>query len=149
MKTLLLLISLSLLVSCNKNQKSEDNLKSEPTLDGVWKLKSYYNYLDDQIIDTIMASEDYKQIKIYHKSKVMWSRYRETDTIDWFGYGDYAIKDGMLTEIIEFGSKSMNEAIKDKKEFTFKLILDEDTFSQVQKDDDGNLIYAENYERIE
>lgn len=149
MKTFLFLISLCLLLSCNNNPKNESALVEEPTLDGVWKLTSFYNYLDDKIIDTIMASEEYKQIKIYHKSKVMWSRYREADTIDWFGYGDYSIKDGYLTELIEFGSKSMNEAIKEQKEFSFKLILEDDTFSQIQNDEEGNPIYAENYLRIE
>jgi len=43
----------------------------------------------------------------------------------------------------------MNEDIKKERKFTFKLILDEDKFSQIQVDEDGNLIYAENYVRIE
>jgi hypothetical protein len=149
MKTSLTLISLCLLLSCNNKQQKESNIVDEPTLDGVWKLTSFYNYLDDKIIDTIKFSEGYKQIKMYHKSKVVWTRYNEADSIDWFGYGDYSIKDGYLIELIEFGSKSMNEAIKEQKEFTFKLLLEDDTYSQIQNDEEGNPIYSENYVRIE
>jgi hypothetical protein len=121
----------------------------ELTMNGVWKLASYYNYKDNQIVDTIKASEDYKQIKIYTKSKVMWSRYKEADSVDWFGYGDYFIKEDSLTEILDFGSKSMNKAIKEQKRFVFELKLNQNKFSQVQIDEEGNPIYAENYERIE
>jgi len=149
MKTPLILLSLCLLLSCNNKQQKESTIIDEPTLNGVWKLTSFYNYLDDKIVDTIKFSEEYKQIKMYYKSKVVWTRYNETDSIDWFGYGDYSIKDGYLIELIEFGSKSMNEAIKEQKEFSFKLILEDDTYSQIQNDDEGNPIYSENYVRIE
>tara|TARA_R110000868_G_scaffold144150_1_gene362920 strand:+ start:43885 stop:44124 length:240 start_codon:yes stop_codon:yes gene_type:complete len=79
----------------------------------------------------------------------MWSRFKDSDSIDWFGYGDYSIGDGSLTEIIYFGSKSMNSPIGEQKKFVFDLVLEKDDFYQVQKDEGGNPLYAENYIRIE
>lgn len=152
MKSILFILCLMCLTSCKNNSDSDVNMKTnseELTMNGVWKLASYYNYKDNQIVDTIKASEDYKQIKIYTKSKVMWSRYKEADSVDWFGYGDYFIKEDSLTEILDFGSKSMNKAIKEQKRFVFELKLNQNKFSQVQIDEEGNPIYAENYERIE
>lgn len=43
----------------------------------------------------------------------------------------------------------MNKAIKGQKRFVFELKLNEETFSKVQIDEEGNPIYAGNYERIE
>lgn len=150
MKSILFILCLMCFTSCKNNSDPDMKTNSdELTMDGVWKLVSYYNYKDNQIVDTIKASEEYKQIKIYTKSKVMWSRYKETDSVDWFGYGDYFIKKDSLTEILDFGSKSMNKAIKEEKRFVFELKLNDNKFSQVQIDEEGNPIYAENYERIE
>ena len=152
MKSILFILCLMCLTSCKNNSDSDVNMKTnseELTMNGVWKLASYYNYKDNQIVDTIKAFDEYKQIKIYTKSKVMWSRYKEADSVDWFGYGDYFIKEDSLTEILDFGSKSMNKAIKEQKRFVFELKLNQNKFSQVQIDEEGNPIYAENYERIE
>ncbi|WP_166961623.1 hypothetical protein [Yeosuana marina] len=155
MRTLFFCLCLTFLVSC-KN-KADSNIESNDmksssgklTMNGAWKLISYYNYKDNQVIDTIKASDDYKQIKMYTNSKVMWSRFKDSDSVDWFGYGDYKIDNDSLIEIIDFGSKSMNQAIKEQKKFVFDLKLDKNNFSQVQIDDSGNPIYAENYIRIE
>lgn len=155
MKTILFILSLTFLVSCKDNPEtrmteSETDISTkELTMKGAWKLISYYNYQDNKISDTINASDTNKQIKMYTDTKVMWSRFRDSDSLDWFGYGNYSIGDNKLTEILDYGSKSMNEAIKEQKEFSFKLILDKDKFSQIQTDEDGNAIYAENYVRIE
>lgn len=156
MKTVLFFLSLTFIVSCKNNSEKTkmvendiDALTKELTMKGAWKLTSYYNYQDNKVSDTINASDTNKQIKMYTDSKVMWSRFRDSDTLDWFGYGNYSIGDGSLTEILDYGSKSMNEAIKEQRVFTFKLILNEDTFSQIQIDEEGNAIYAENYMRIE
>jgi hypothetical protein len=155
MKTVLLLLSLTFLVSCKKNSETnmnETNMAAstqELTMKGAWKLISYYNYTDNKISDTIKASETNKQIKMYTDTKVMWSRFRDSDSLDWFAYGEYFIGDNALTEVLDYGSKSMNDAINEQKKFTFKLELDEDKFSQIQMDEEGNPIYAENYMRIE
>ncbi|MCF8274423.1 MAG: hypothetical protein K9I95_11385 [Flavobacteriaceae bacterium] len=155
MKTILLFLILTFFVSCKNNSETkmyENDMNAptkELTMKGTWKQISFYNYTDNMISDTILASESSKQIKMYSDTKVMWSRFRDSDSLDWFGYGDYIIGDSTLTEVIDYGSKAMNEAIKKERKFTFKLILDEDKFSQIQVDEDGNLIYAENYVRIE
>lgn len=155
MKTIFLFISLIFIVSCknNSDQKMSDNSMNEsayqPSIKGTWKQISFYNYADNKVVDTIAASESNKQIKMYSDTKVMWSRFRDADSIDWFGYGDYSIGDGVLTEVIDYGSKAMNEAIKEKNEFSFKLILEKDNFTQIEIDDEGNFIYAENYVRVE
>ncbi|NCO63202.1 MAG: hypothetical protein GW839_05550 [Flavobacteriales bacterium] len=155
MKTVLLLLSLTFIVSCKNNSETKiddsqlEASAKEFTMKGAWKLISYYNYQDNEVSDTISASDTNKQIKMYTDTKVMWSRFRDSDTLDWFAYGNYSIGNGILTEVLDYGSKSMNEAIKEQKEFNFKLILDANTFSQVQTDEEGNAIYAENYLRIE
>lgn len=155
MKAILLFLSLIFIVSCKNNSetKMDENEMNTPTkeltMKGTWKQISFYNYADNKVRDTIIASESSIQIKMYSDTKVMWSRFRDSDTLDWFGYGDYTIGDGILTEVIDYGSKAMNEAIKIERKFTFKLILEEDKFSQIQVDEEGNLIYAENYVRIE
>ena len=79
----------------------------------------------------------------------MWSRTRISDSIDWFAYGDYNVKNGVLTEILDYGSKSMNEVIKDKTEFKFNINITENEFSQIEIDSLGHPIFAENYIRIE
>ncbi len=155
MKTILLLLSLTFVFSFkNNNDSNSDKMTNETsteelTMNGTWKQISFYNYVNNKVVDTIMSSDQNKQVKMYTKSKVMWSRFRDTDTIDWFGYGDYNIHDGTLTEIIDYGSKAMNEAIKTQKKYVFKLQLEKDKFSQIQLDDDGNALYSENYVRIE
>ena len=129
MKTILLFLSLTFIVSCKNNSetKMDENEMNAPTkeltIKGAWKQISFYNYADNMVRDTIIASESNKQIKMYSDTKVMWSRFRDSDTLDWFGYGDYTIGDGTLTEVIDYGSKAMNEAIKIERKFTFKLIF--------------------------
>jgi hypothetical protein len=86
---------------------------------------------------------------MYSTSRVMWSRYRDSDSLDWFGYGNYTIEDGRLSEVLEYGSKSMNQVIAEQNEFVFDLILEKDKFSQVELDEKGRPFYAENYVRIE
>ena len=79
----------------------------------------------------------------------MWSRFNAADSVDWFGYGDYKVVDDQLIETLEYGSKSMNAAIQDAATFTFDLVIDENSFSQLSMDEDGHVIFAENYHRIE
>tara|TARA_R110002111_G_scaffold261894_1_gene336114 strand:+ start:7861 stop:8265 length:405 start_codon:yes stop_codon:yes gene_type:complete len=133
----------------NSDDKTTEVSTEELTMEGAWKQISFYSYADNKIVDTIKASDANKQMKMYTKTKVMWSRFRETDSIDWFGYGDYNILDDSLTEIIDYGSKAMNEAIKTRKKFVFKLELEKDKFTQIQLDEDGNYLYSENYIRVE
>lgn len=140
-----------LLLSCknDKMQEKADIVDKKPTLEGAWQMVGYYNYHDNKIADSFMSSESYKQIKIYTPTKVMWSRLNRQDSTDWFGYGDYKITDSTLQEIIVYGSNSMNKAIEKNNEFNFELILKEDKFSQIELDEFGDRILAENYIRLE
>lgn len=140
--------------SCKNNTTKEDNSASNEnpkkhSLEGVWQMVGYYNYQDNKIADSFMSSDSYKQIKIYTPTKVMWSRLNKQDSTDWFGYGDYKITDSTLTEIIVYGSHSMNKAIEKNNQFNFELILNENTFHQIELDENGDRILSENYIRLE
>ncbi|SFZ92124.1 hypothetical protein SAMN05428642_102543 [Flaviramulus basaltis] len=142
------------LISC-KNDKMSDNKTvmenndNQPSLVGVWQMVGYYNYNDNKIVDSFMSSETYKQIKIYTPTKVMWSRLNKQDSTDWFGFGNYKITDNTLTENLVYGSNTMNKTIEKNNEFNFELVLNEDTYNQIELDENGDRILSENYIRIE
>ncbi|MFI0430217.1 hypothetical protein [Mariniflexile sp. HMF6888] len=148
MKTFILIFCTSLLLSCN-NKKSIAPPIKEYSLEGAWELVSFLNYKEDGSVDTIKSSNVYKQMKMYSKTKIMWSRLRAWDSLDWFGVGDYTFKDGILTEVLDYGSHAMNSRIKEKKKFVFDITIDENSFTQVEMDSSGKPIYAENYKRLE
>lgn len=144
-----------LLVSCNEYAKEANaktlimENKTTNTLEGTWELTGYYNYKDNQIIDSFNTNEGYRQIKMYTPTKVMWSKEVPADSTEWYGYGTYSISDSRLTEVLEYGSASMKKIIENKKEFVFELILKERTYIQIEIDEEGNRIYSENYRKIE
>ncbi|MBT8253496.1 MAG: hypothetical protein HKN00_11695 [Flavobacteriaceae bacterium] len=143
-------------MSCKQENSKESTVNeeikpAESNIQGVWELVSFYNYDDNGIVtDTLKASETNKQIKIYTETRIMWSRFNINDTIDWFGYGSYVTTDSSLTETLEYGSKSMNRVIEEEQNvFDFKLIINEDLYSQITVDDQGRPFFAENYKRLE
>jgi hypothetical protein len=142
-----------LLISCKNDKPLETTDVSENiekhSLEGVWKMVGYYNYQDNKVSDSFMSNEKYQQIKIYSPTKVMWSRLNRIDSTDWFGYGDYKITDSTLTESLVYCSNSMKPAIERNNNFSFELILNEDTFSQISLDENGDRVLAENYVRVE
>jgi len=152
--TLLIVI---LLFSCKENSPNPiiettvdlTKIDKQNPLEGTWELVGYYNYLDNKIIDSFQTSEGYRQVKMYTPSKVMWSKHVPSDSSEWFGYGSYSVKGTQLTEVLEYGSEMMSKIIEEKKEFKHELIINGDLFSQIEVDEDGNRIYAENYKRIE
>ncbi len=79
----------------------------------------------------------------------MWCKHKPADSSDWFGYGTYNFDGDRLTEVLDFGSKVMDEVIAEKKQFNFELQLQEDHFQQIELDEDGNRVYSENYIRVE
>lgn len=144
------LIILLLILSCNKTNKDAEVKEDEKlTLEGTWELKSYYNYTDNEISDSFGLSEGYKQIKMYTGTHVMWARKVPSDSLEYFGFGTYEITDTSLVERLDYGSKMMNQAIQENLEFPFELQLNENTFIQIELDEDGNRIFSENYIRIE
>ena len=150
----LTLIALLTLTSCNDNGKQSNSdteateNNQEYTLEGAWEIDSYINYRGDGLVDTIYSSNDIKQMKMFSKTKVMWSKLRAFDSGDWFGVGDYTYEEGILTEVLEYGSRPMRKRVASKEPFDFDIIIDEDTFTQIEVDSSGQPIYAETYHRV-
>ena len=146
-----------LIFSCKQNSENEikdtqlevSNLTTSNPLEGAWELVGYYNYKDNKVIDSFNTSEGYRQVKMYTHNKVMWSKYVPSDSTEWFGYGKYKVNGTELVEVLEYGSEMMSKIIQEKKEFKHEFIINGDSFSQIEVDEDGNRIYAENYKRIE
>ncbi len=121
----------------------------DPSLEGTWELQSFYNYDGQNIIDTVKKADGYRQVKMYSKGKIMWTRYVPDEPNGRFGYGSYKVSDGMLMETIEYGDAEMMKALDTMRLFSFELVLGEDTFSQITVDNDGNRTFSENYRRID
>ena len=144
-----------LLIGCKSEPKEHSTTDLDATSDleasieGVWELTGYYNYSDNKVIDSFNINTGSRQVKMYSPTRVMWSKNVPSDSTEWFGYGTYTVKDGELTEILDYGSEMMRRIIDEKKEFTYELLLDKDRFTQIEIDEDGNRIYSENYTRIE
>ncbi len=119
------------------------------TLQGTWELVNYYNYQDNEVVDTVQNQKGYRQVKIYTKNKVMWSRQVPRDSTEYFGYGSYTINEGMLIETLEYGSESMLQVIDTMRVFSFELQLKPNSYSQIEIGPEGDRIYSENYVRIE
>lgn len=136
----------------NENKQTQTNSEEEVSklsLLGTWERISYYNYLDGKVSDTFVTTESNRHIKMYTQKKVMWCRNISADSTEWFGFGSYTTNDTLLTEVLDYGSKAMNEFIEKNPKFVFKYQLEKDKFSQIQVDEDGNPLFAENYIRIE
>ena len=119
------------------------------SLEGVWELKHQYIFENNEILDTMYNLNGYRQIKIYSRGKVMWSRYNPTDTNEWFGYGSYHLVDGYLEERLEYASNSMMQIVDTVQVFRFELEMGDNTYSQISLDGNGNRYNSENYTRIE
>ncbi len=119
------------------------------TLEGVWELKHQYIFENNEILDTLYNLDGYRQVKMYSKGKVMWSRFNPTDTNEWFGYGTYRVVDGFLEERLEYASNTMMQIVDTVQVFRFELEMDENSYSQISLDDKGFRYNSENYDRIE
>ena len=126
--------------------------ESSPTaqsLEGVWELKHQFIFENNEILDTMYNLNGYRQVKMYSKGKVMWSRYNPTDTNEWFGYGSNTVVDGMLEERLEYASNSMMQIIDTVQVFRFELEMEKNSYSQISFDEKGRKYNSENYDRIE
>ncbi|WP_396637430.1 hypothetical protein [Maribacter sp. R77961] len=148
MKKLLGLVFLMLLLVSATNITSS-KLQNASSLEGTWELINRYNYDESGVSDTLQNINGYRQVKIYSKGKVMWTRYSPDDPAEWFGYGSYTNTEDELEERLEYGSSVMMGIQDTVQIFTFELILDKDRYSQISLDDDGNRTFAENYRRID
>ncbi|MEZ4874297.1 MAG: hypothetical protein R2793_02275 [Flavobacteriaceae bacterium] len=120
------------------------------SLEGVWELEHQFIYNDNnEILDTLYNLNGYRQVKMYSKGKVMWTRFNPTDSNEWFGYGSYEVKDGYLEERLEYASNEMMKIVDTVQVFRFTLDLGKDTYSQTSYDNEGKKYNSENYKRIE
>ena len=126
------------------------------SLEGTWELQNFYNFDGQNIIDTVPTDEGYRQVKMFYDGKIMWSRSTTEDTkgadgndvVGKFGYGTYRITENELIEVIEYGDEGMLEDKDSFRTFVFELWLEDDTYSQINRDEEGNRIFSENYKRI-
>lgn len=120
------------------------------SIEGTWELVSFHNYDDGiNISSTQPKAAGYRQVKMYYNGKVMWSRYVPNEANGRFGYGSYYITDDELHETIIFGDSEMMKALDTLTEFIFELDLQNDTYSQISLDEEGNRTFSENYKRID
>ncbi|QLE02862.1 hypothetical protein HX109_15280 [Galbibacter sp. BG1] len=119
------------------------------SLEGVWELVDRYSYDDNKVVDTLKNNDGYRQIKMYQKGKVMWTRFVPKDSVEWFGYGSYQTTPDKLVERLEYGSASMMRIVDTMRVFSFKLEKNKNHFSQITVDGEGNAIFSENYKRVE
>ncbi len=148
MKKILGLVFL-LLILVSATELTKPTQQTPLTLEGSWELINRFNYDGLNVSDTIPNLNGYRQVKIYSKGKVMWTRYAPDDPADWFGYGTYTNTDNRLEERLEYGSKPMMQAIDTIQTFVFELVLYKDSYSQITLDEDGNRTFSENYKRID
>lgn len=153
-KILIFCIAIAFVLACNNQPETTEiasNNTTEKTngLKGTWELKGFYNYKDNVVVDSFEMNPEFRQLKIYSDTKVMWCKHRPADSSEWFGYGTYKFDGNQLTEILDFGSAVMDQVIAEKKEFVFDLDLHHNKFQQIELDEDGNRIYSENYIRVE
>jgi hypothetical protein len=128
---------------------TRDNYEPVAGIEGVWELEHQFIYENDQISDTLYNLNGYRQVKMYSQGKVMWTRYNPEDSNEWFGYGQYSVKDGILEEQLEYASDAMMRIVDTVQVFRFELELGSDRYSQVSLDAEGNRYVSENYRRIE
>jgi hypothetical protein len=138
---------LLILVSASAPVSSKPD--SMHTLQGTWELQNFYNYDGQNVTDTIPTAEGYRQIKMYYNGKVMWTRYVPKDSVEWFGYGSYRITTDRLIETLEYASASMMQNVSPPMLFEFELLLEDDTYSQITIDENGNRTFSENYKRVD
>lgn len=118
------------------------------TIEGTWELEHFFFYENDEVSDTVELDEGYRQVKIYSKGNIMWSR-TNIDSAGRFGYGTYFITENELTEVIEYGDIEMMRALDTLTQFSFELKLTNMNYSQISLDEEGNRTFSENYKRID
>jgi len=144
---LLLLIGVSSFFTTLQEKKAPT---TEPyNLEGVWELKHQFLYNENnQISDTIINQNGYRQIKMYSKGKVMWTRFDPKDNNEWFGYGTYKIIEGVLEERLEYASGPMMKIVDTIQTFKFDLVMGKNSYQQIDVDENGHYLLAENYAMV-
>ena len=118
-------------------------------LEGVWELENQQMYENGMLSETLPNENGYRQVKMYSKGKVMWTRNDPSDSNEWFGYGTYKVADGFLVERLEYASGPMMNIVDTTQIFRFELVMGANSYQQIQLDEDGNRTEGESYMRIE
>lgn len=148
MKKLLGLVFLMLLLVSVTNFTSSEP-QTNTSLEGTWELVNRFNYDGQNVSDTINNDNGYRQVKIYSKGKVMWTRFSPDDPAEWFGYGKYTNTENALEEQLEYASEAMMKIVDTVQIFRFELHLEKNSYSQITLDEEGNPNFSENYKRID
>ncbi|SEK52146.1 hypothetical protein SAMN04487910_0719 [Aquimarina amphilecti] len=147
---LFFLIILSIFSTSSINNSNTSSEINNFDLEGVWDLKHQFLYDDhNEVSDTILNPNGYRQVKMYSKGKVMWTRFDPADSNEWFGYGTYSIKGNILEERLEYASGPMMEIVDTTQVFKFELILDKKSYQQITIDENGHYSQSENYTKVE
>jgi hypothetical protein len=149
MKKLLGLVFLMLILISATEFTSSKQQTNANSLEGTWELMNRFDFENGNVSDTLFNNNGYRQIKIYSKGKVMWTRHSPDDPSEWFGYGSYTNTENELEERLEFGSKTMMSIQDTVQVFKFELHLYKDSYSQITIAEDGMPINSENYRRID
>lgn len=145
----LLMFSCYLMVATLVSGDGRITIDEKISLEGVWELQNQQMYEDGDVSEIMENENGYRQIKMYSKGKVMWTRNDPSDTNEWFGYGTYTIKNGMLEERLEYASGPMMKVVDTTQVFRFELIMEKKAYQQIQLDDDGKRFHGESYKRVE
>lgn len=149
MKKLLGLVFLMLILVSSSEFTSSKLQTNANSLEGTWELVNRFNYDQGNVTDTLLNTNGYRQIKIYSKGKVMWTRHSPDDPNEWFGYGSYTNTADELEERLEYGSATMMSIQDTLRIFKFELHLYKDSYSQISLDEQGSPTFSENYKRID
>ena len=148
MKALTIVGCLLLLGLTVKQSPDQKLLEDAKALEGVWELQHQYLYENDAIMDTLQNENGYRQVKMYGQGRVMWTRHNPEDANEWFGFGTYTVKDGMLEERLEYASGPMMKIMDTVNVFRFELVMDGDRYQQIELDENGYHSRSENYIRL-
>ncbi|WP_219008890.1 hypothetical protein [Aquimarina litoralis] len=146
---LFFLIILGLFSTNTIHNNTSNKLIETYNLEGVWDLKHQFLYDQNEISDTITNINGYRQVKMYSKGKVMWTRFDPSDSNEWFGYGTYTIKGNILEERLEYASGPMMKIVDTTQVFKFELVMDKKSYQQIAIDENGHYLQSENYIKVE
>lgn len=156
MKRLLIAMVGVTLIGCatpeSDNEPVQEPVAEEitgPSLEGTWEMTHYYFYDNNEITDTVMMSDGYRQVKMYQDGHVMWSRQQPKDSTQLFGYGIYMIDGESFIENMEFGSHYMMNVLDSNRIFNWVLDIGDDYYIQTEVSDEGERIYSETYRRLD
>lgn len=145
MRTINLIFVILVMASCTPKNNLE-KVNSKKDLFGVWELKKFLIYENGELIKTKEVPEDFRSVKMFSKTKYMWSN-KPADSLEWHAYGNYqVIGDTVLVENKEYSSRTMSGHSKKTK---LKLILNDSTYTQISFDNNGLPFYGEQYQRVE